>query len=208
MPAATTRGYPYPLGPDPIDVAGDIQALAEAIDLDVVKAVKVYANTTDLATTAPRINGNVVFMADGTQWRYDGTRWVRTYSPPGTWQTIAPLSPNTSLGTPPGPLQVRTNNGYIEFRGGQQMNTLGSNSLVGLLPAGHLPEVEEWCNPGVYPLNGDASNEFWSSYAVVPASTSSYITLQATASAVNPWYGNVRVVWGGVRLAQAPVTVA
>ena len=41
MPGATTRGYPYPLGGDPIDVANDIRRLAEAIDLDVVKAVSV-----------------------------------------------------------------------------------------------------------------------------------------------------------------------
>jgi hypothetical protein len=32
MPATTPQGYPYPAGGDPIDVAGDIQRLAEAID--------------------------------------------------------------------------------------------------------------------------------------------------------------------------------
>jgi hypothetical protein len=28
----TTKGFPYPEGPDAVDVAGDIQALAEAVD--------------------------------------------------------------------------------------------------------------------------------------------------------------------------------
>ena len=32
MPDTTSKGFPYPEGPDPVDVAGDIQALAEAID--------------------------------------------------------------------------------------------------------------------------------------------------------------------------------
>lgn len=36
MPAFTVnRGYPYPVPTDPTDVAGDIQALAEAIDTDL-----------------------------------------------------------------------------------------------------------------------------------------------------------------------------
>jgi hypothetical protein len=35
VPGTTTnRGYPYPLGADPIDIAGDIKKLADAIDLD------------------------------------------------------------------------------------------------------------------------------------------------------------------------------
>lgn len=37
MPGTTpNRGYPYPLPADPFDPAGDIQRLAEAIDLDVL----------------------------------------------------------------------------------------------------------------------------------------------------------------------------
>jgi microcystin-dependent protein len=36
MPGQTAnRGYPYPLGSDPIDAAGDIQRLAESLDADV-----------------------------------------------------------------------------------------------------------------------------------------------------------------------------
>lgn len=34
MPGATPRNYPFPLGPEPIDVAGDIEKLARAIDTD------------------------------------------------------------------------------------------------------------------------------------------------------------------------------
>ena len=32
MPDTTSKGFPYPEGPDAVDVAGDIQALAEAVD--------------------------------------------------------------------------------------------------------------------------------------------------------------------------------
>ena len=32
MADTTTKGFPYPEGPDAVDVAGDIQALAEAVD--------------------------------------------------------------------------------------------------------------------------------------------------------------------------------
>lgn len=32
MPDTTAKGFPYPEGPDAVDVAGDIQALAEAVD--------------------------------------------------------------------------------------------------------------------------------------------------------------------------------
>jgi hypothetical protein len=36
MPGATlTHGLPYPLGSDPINIASDIQALAEAVDVDL-----------------------------------------------------------------------------------------------------------------------------------------------------------------------------
>lgn len=36
MPGATpNRGYPYPLGSDPLNIAGDIQDLAESIDVSV-----------------------------------------------------------------------------------------------------------------------------------------------------------------------------
>jgi hypothetical protein len=34
MPGATSRNYPYPLGPEPIDVAGDVERLARSIDTD------------------------------------------------------------------------------------------------------------------------------------------------------------------------------
>lgn len=48
MPANTpNRQYPYPLGPDPIDVAGDIKRLAEAVDADQQKwDIEVWANGT------------------------------------------------------------------------------------------------------------------------------------------------------------------
>lgn len=40
MPVATTcRGYPYPLDSDHINTAGDIQALAEAIDADLCNGI-------------------------------------------------------------------------------------------------------------------------------------------------------------------------
>jgi hypothetical protein len=32
VPDTTAKGFPYPEGPDAVDVAGDIQALAEAVD--------------------------------------------------------------------------------------------------------------------------------------------------------------------------------
>jgi hypothetical protein len=35
MPDTTNRGFPYPYDTDPIDVAGDIQRLAESIDGDI-----------------------------------------------------------------------------------------------------------------------------------------------------------------------------
>jgi len=34
MPGTTPRGYPYPVDTDPLDVAVDMQALAEAADTD------------------------------------------------------------------------------------------------------------------------------------------------------------------------------
>lgn len=43
MPGATTNhGFPYPLDSDPIDVAGDIQRLAEAIDTAVTAALAAH----------------------------------------------------------------------------------------------------------------------------------------------------------------------
>jgi hypothetical protein len=207
MPGTTTRGYPYPLGGDPIDVAGDIQDLAEAIDLDVVNAVKVYASTGDMAATAPRILGNVVYMADGTQWRYDGTKWVMTYAPPTTWINVNLLAPATHLTAP---LQVRTHCGYLEFRGGVHMPVLGSNSLIGTLPAGHTPEVTASFAPGIHtPDDGGVNVEFWSGYCTVPNNTTSYIQVTAHAGpGPTPWYGDVDVFLGATRLWMTERTIA
>ena len=59
MPGTTPiRGYPYPLDPDLIDVAGDIQRLAEAIDPDVAGVINTnvsqgsqIANLTNVVTS-------------------------------------------------------------------------------------------------------------------------------------------------------------
>ena len=55
MPATTpNRNYPYPVDADTIDVTGDIQRLAEAVDLDIVTAVagaaRVNTRLTNLET--------------------------------------------------------------------------------------------------------------------------------------------------------------
>lgn len=55
MPAVTSpRGYPYPLDTDPIDVAGDIKKLAEAIDDD---ATSIQNFATLNATTGKYMGG-------------------------------------------------------------------------------------------------------------------------------------------------------
>jgi hypothetical protein len=51
MPGTTARGYPYPVDTDPIDVAGDILALAEAIDGDMQSAASDILGVGDLIET-------------------------------------------------------------------------------------------------------------------------------------------------------------
>jgi len=59
MPA-TTKGYPYPDGPDANDVPGDIQALAEAVDL--APGVQSYTSTQIAAlTSGERWAGRIVW---------------------------------------------------------------------------------------------------------------------------------------------------
>jgi len=53
VPGSTTlRHYPYPVDTDPIDVAGDVQRLAEAVDTDVAAVSTVANNATTLAQQA------------------------------------------------------------------------------------------------------------------------------------------------------------
>ena len=51
MPGTTSRGYPYPLGADPIDIAGDIKKLAESIDTDTVGLAQWITNVNSALTT-------------------------------------------------------------------------------------------------------------------------------------------------------------
>lgn len=60
MADTTTKGFPYPEGPDPVDVAGDIQALAEAVD--AMPGVRSYTATEIAGLTAgQKWAGRVVY---------------------------------------------------------------------------------------------------------------------------------------------------
>ena len=57
MPGVTSpRNYPFPLGPEPIDIAGDIKRLAEAIDDDVNGVAVVGTNN---AARIESVNSNL-----------------------------------------------------------------------------------------------------------------------------------------------------
>jgi len=207
MPGTTDpRGYPYPLDADPVDVALDIRRLADAIDNDVGAVegniLKVYNTTSDMQANAPRIAGHVVNVQNGEQWRFDGTRWVLTYSPPGAWQVLALTAPTVALGAPVGPLAVRQNNGYLEFRGGAKCITLTTNNAICQLPAGFLPEAVEAINPSARGMN--STSVLWSTQVTVPNTTAGYVSAAAQASSggslPQPFYGDVEFGFGGIRL--------
>jgi hypothetical protein len=62
MPGVTSpRAYPYPVDADPIDVAGDIKALAEAVDNDVLGV-----DNAKYAKTGGTISGNVAITGTTT----------------------------------------------------------------------------------------------------------------------------------------------
>lgn len=214
MPGTTTpRNYPYPLDPDPIDVAGDIKRLAEAIDDDMVAALaaasKIYASTTEIGTSAPRVAGNVVLQSDGSQWLYDGTKWVCCYQPPGAWTQIALNAPITHLGSPPGAFQVRTNNNYCEFRGGAHIPALGTNGgAMGFMPANIFPEIAAVVSPGLVTLSADGAKDLWALKVNIPNNSSSYISAGALATSAQPWYGDADISFSGLRLWMAPRTIA
>lgn len=54
MPGTTpNRHYPYPLDTEGIDVAGDVQRLAEALDADMALAVSAGNNEVWISDTPP-----------------------------------------------------------------------------------------------------------------------------------------------------------
>lgn len=214
MPGTTpTQGYPYPLDADAVDVAIDIQKLAEAIDPDITALLtaianlnagaKVYASDADLQANAPRVLGQRVAQSNGTTWFYDGTKWVQSYAPPTPWTTMTVSSPVTHLATP---LQVRTNNGYVDMRGGVRIPTLGSNGFIGTLPAGHFPEVDSYVGAAVWPTASDGSNDLWATQAHIQ--TNGGVILAGRASNLSPWYGNVDAWFSGIQYSQAQRTLA
>lgn len=85
MPATTaTRSYPYPLDPDPIDVAGDIQELAVAVDTDVTHfmmppsaAGHSFADKAALIAgyANPRQDSKARTTSPPAIWRYDAGVW-------------------------------------------------------------------------------------------------------------------------------------
>lgn len=80
MPGATpNRGYPYPLGADPINIAGDIQSLASALDADVAEVdqsgIRIYPNFASLPTPG-EFPGALAQAPAGVVWRWNGTAWV------------------------------------------------------------------------------------------------------------------------------------
>jgi hypothetical protein len=81
MPGTTSRGYPYPLDTDPIDVAGDMQKLAEAINTDVIASndFRRFDNKTQLDTWAATNGAMASTPEDGgsTYQRRNGV-WIRT----------------------------------------------------------------------------------------------------------------------------------
>lgn len=120
MPSTTVpRGYPYPLGNDPINVAGDIQALAEAIDDDVATIASlvgigipigtVLMSATVLEPTGflfcrgqalPRTGTYAdLFAAIGT--RYGAGNGSTTFNLPNM-QASLPVGFNTKVGQPAG----------------------------------------------------------------------------------------------------------
>lgn len=66
MPATTpNRGYPYPVAADPVDIPGDLQRFAEAVDADLAAltasipirpAVRLRGTGTQTVTTVPVLN--------------------------------------------------------------------------------------------------------------------------------------------------------
>jgi hypothetical protein len=84
MPGTTPRHvFPYPTDTDPIDVAGDMQALAEGVDTALI--VKGYPTETALRANSPGagIVGVTVDPADGPQ-NAPGSIWLNT--PDQGWQ--------------------------------------------------------------------------------------------------------------------------
>ena len=58
MPATTSRGYPYPVGSDAVNIVGDIQGLAEAVDTDVTSSLAGKLSTTGGGTVTGNISAS------------------------------------------------------------------------------------------------------------------------------------------------------
>lgn len=93
MAGTTTRGFPYPTGGDPADVAADIQALASSIDADITALGDwtAYTPTWTAVTANPvigtgsltgryKINGNTasvhIVMIAGATTTFGSGQWI------------------------------------------------------------------------------------------------------------------------------------
>jgi len=80
MPGATAnRAYPYPLGADPIDIAGDIQRLADAVDVDMNTRPHGLYSRALKATTEGGFGGGVEYGISGLGFTVPATPTGRTH---------------------------------------------------------------------------------------------------------------------------------
>jgi len=97
MPGTTSRGYPYPLDTDPIDVAGDMQKLAEAINTDVIASneFRRFASKTELDTWTTAPESAMASTADngGSVWQRRSGAWRRIHV--DAWGTSGVSAPTT-----------------------------------------------------------------------------------------------------------------
>lgn len=87
----TIRLLPFPNGPDPVDVAGDVRMLAERLDIDGGRTpAKVFNSVAELPTGWP--NGAMAMVAPGISYEMIEGRWVMRDELPAFIMPVVPIS--------------------------------------------------------------------------------------------------------------------
>jgi microcystin-dependent protein len=159
MPADTTcRDYPYPVDGDPIDVAGDIKRLADAVDADVCAIAGQLGAGVPIGTllisalvTEPigfvfcrgqaldRTTYAALFAAIGT--RYGAGNGTSTFNVPNMQATL-PVGFNTNVNPPAGVTTAFST--ALGERGGSTNATLPSHQHAG---TDHLHGINQFTGP-------------------------------------------------------------
>lgn len=98
MPLTTTKGFPYPEGPDDVDVPGDVQSLAEYVD-GLPGVASLTSTQISALSSAQKWAGRLVWNSTTSRYQYsNGSSFADLREPVVIAITVSPDDANLTAG--------------------------------------------------------------------------------------------------------------